>query len=293
MSGASNACAADRASRIARSVCNALALVCGLAGADAFAQQTATPNAAAQPSPATIFGDPASGVSRPTTVAAPAPFVAPFDLKGRWVAVITEDWRFRMVTPPKGDFTSIPLTAEGRRVAGLWDPEKDQANGDACKAYGVGNVMRMPLRLNISENGDGSWRIETDHGQQVRTLYFKEPKLPAVTARTWQGESVATWEENTLKVVTKNMRAGYLRRNGVPYSENAVVTETFIRHSEGAAGEWFTVSTVVEDPLYLREPFLTSSSFKRLTNEKDWKPGPCVSEWGPLKVINFRDPFKL
>ena len=50
---------------------------------------------------------------------------APVDLTGYWVSVVTEDWRFRMVTPPKGDYASVPLNAEARRVADAWDPSKD------------------------------------------------------------------------------------------------------------------------------------------------------------------------
>src|SRR6516164_1815309 len=54
---------------------------------------------------------------------------APVDLTGYWVSLVTEDWRYRMVTPPKGDYPSIPLNAEGRRVADAWDPAKDEAAG--------------------------------------------------------------------------------------------------------------------------------------------------------------------
>lgn len=231
--------------------------------------------------------------SRAAAEPPPAKVVPGFDLKGRWVAVITEDWRYRMVVAPKGEYASIPISAEGKRVADQWDPDKDRADGDACKAYGVGNIMRMPLRLDISQNADGSWRIETDHGQQLRTIFFNQPTVAADAPRTWQGVSVGTWDGNVLNIVTTHMRAGYLRTNGVPYSENAIVTESIIRHSEGAAGEWFTVSTVVTDPTYLREPFVTSSSFKRLNDNKDWKPGPCVSEWGPIKERKFPNPYRL
>src|SRR5262249_46270663 len=67
---------------------------------------------------------------------------APVDLTGYWVSIVTEDWRWRMVTPPKGDYASVPLSAEGRKVADAWDPAKDE--GEQCKAYGAPGLMRLP-----------------------------------------------------------------------------------------------------------------------------------------------------
>src|SRR5215467_14061673 len=69
---------------------------------------------------------------------------APIDLTGTWVPLITEDWRVRMVTPKKGDYESVPISAEGRKLADAWDPAKDEAANQQCKAYGAGAVMRMP-----------------------------------------------------------------------------------------------------------------------------------------------------
>jgi hypothetical protein len=193
----------------------------------------------------------------------PAPRAgAPVDLTGNWVAVLTEDWMWRMRTPPKGDVTSVPLNAEGRKVAESWDPSLD----GKCEAYGVGGLMRMPTRLRISWENDTTLKIESDAGQQTRMLYFGEPA--ASGAGTLQGVSRAEWirsggafdaflERGTgpapqrwgqLRVTTRNMKAGWLRRNGVPYSENAVVTENFIRISPPDGGEWFVVSTTVDDP---------------------------------------------
>src|SRR3954466_16164384 len=60
---------------------------------------------------------------------------APIDLTGYWVSVISEDWKFRMVTPNKGVYDSLMLNAEGRRLADAWDPAKDEAAGEQCRAY--------------------------------------------------------------------------------------------------------------------------------------------------------------
>jgi len=75
---------------------------------------------------------------------------APIDLTGYWVSLVTGDWRFRMITPPKGDYTSIPLNAEARKVADAWDPAKDEAAGEQCKSYGAPALMRVPGRLHIT-----------------------------------------------------------------------------------------------------------------------------------------------
>ena len=200
------------------------------------------------------------------------------------MSIVTEDWRFRMVTPSKGDYASLPLNAEGRRVADTWDLAKDEAAGNQCKAFGVGNVMRNPGRVRITWENENTLRIDTDAGTQTRQLHFGESQPPAQP--TWQGHSVASWEMRaqgrgqqqprggSLKVVTTHMRPGYLRKNGVPYSENTVVTEYFDRHSDYGA-EWFTVTTIVNDPKYLTDEFITSTHFRKEPDGSKFSPTPC------------------
>ena len=220
---------------------------------------------------------------------------APFDLTGYWVSIVTEDWRWRMVTPAKGDYASVPLNDEGRKTADAWDLAKDKANSVECKAFGAAAIMRMPTRLHITWPDDNTLKIETDAGQQTRLFHFGSSPAEA-GERQWQGLSKATWFKQpqasglglgiperggagfaggNLKVVTTNMRAGYLRKNGVPYSESAVLTEYFNRHHEADGSEWFTVTTVVDDPQYLTIPFITSSSFRKEPDASKWHPTPC------------------
>jgi hypothetical protein len=251
---------------------------------------------------------------------------APVDLTGYWVSVVTEDWRYRMVTPPKGDYQSVPISAEGRRVADTWDPSKD----GACEAYGAAGLMRMPGRLHITWEDDNTLKIETDGGQQTRLLHFGASRPPG-GQRTLQGYSAADWGRGSggasggfggfggnvtapdaapargadagaaapapairdggppppagrggggpqrwapLNVVTTQLRPGWLRKNGVPYSENTVLTEHFVRFSD-ERDEWFTVVTIVEDPTYLTMSFITSTNFKREPDGARWKPTPC------------------
>jgi hypothetical protein len=208
---------------------------------------------------------------------------APVDLAGYWVSVVNEDWRFRMVTPPKGDYGSVPLNPEGRRVADTWDPAKDTASGNECRLYGAAGLMRVPGRVHITWQDDNTLKIETDAGQQVRLLRFGQPQPPAGES-TWQGHSVASWDAQaggegrsrwgSLRVVTTRLRPGYLRRNGVPYSENTVLTEYVDRHAAGGA-ERFTVTTIVNDPRYLNQEFITSTDFTKEPDGSKWNPTPC------------------
>jgi hypothetical protein len=207
------------------------------------------------------------------------------DLTGYWVSVVTEDWRWRMLTPAKGDYTSIPLSDEGRRVAFLWDPQTD----GSCKAFGAAGLMRMPTRLNISWQGDDVLKVESDAGQQTRLLQFAPKGGPG--ARSLQGFSVAEWEPlggpgvvvragappppTALKVVTTNLLEGWLRRNGVAYSEATTLTEYWDRVAFPNGDVWLTVSQYVTDSQYLTGDYTTSMHFKREPDGSKWKPAPC------------------
>ena len=200
---------------------------------------------------------------------------APIDLTGLWVSPIIEDWKYRMVTPSKGVFDAIPLNPEGRKLGESWDPAKDEAAGEQCRAYGAGGIMRLPGRLRISWQDDTTLKVETDTGTQTRLLRFGS--VPAPTEATWQGHSVAQWNAaaRNLRVVTTSLRAGYVRKNGAPYSEKATVSEYWNLNELPNGDRWLTVITKVEDPQYFTRAYTTSSDFKRLTAETGWNPTPC------------------
>jgi hypothetical protein len=210
---------------------------------------------------------------------------APIDLTGYWVAVVTEDWKFRMVTPRKGVYQTLPLNAEGRKVGDTWDPARDEAAGEQCRAYGAGNIMRVPGRLHVTWADATTLQIDTDAGSQTRLLRF-DPAAAPPSAPTWQGHSLASWQlgpggrgvQNRgggLKVTTTHLRAGYVRKNGAPYSDKAVVTEYFDLNELPNGDRWLTVTTKVDDPVYFTRPYLTSSDFKKLPSSAGWNPVPC------------------
>jgi hypothetical protein len=245
---------------------------------------------------------------------------APIDFTGTWVSVVTEDWRWRMVTPPKGDVASVPVSGEGRKAAAAWDLNADNTAGNQCKAFGVGGIMRQPGRVRISWQDDSTLKLEFDAGTQTRILHFDRTKQPGAE-KTWQGFSLAVWEGpgfgrpadappgpgagpagppvpggggqglrggppprgqasivrgGAVKVVTTNFREGYLRKNGVPYSENATITEYFHRLPTHPNGDnWLNVVTVIEDPRYLNGAYYTSTNFRLEPDDKKFTPSPC------------------
>lgn len=209
---------------------------------------------------------------------------AAIDLTGYWVSVVVEDWKWRMVTPNKGVYEAIPLSPAGRKIADTWDPTRDESAGEQCRSYGAANIMRVPGRLRISWQGDNVLRIDTDAGTQGRLFYFAAAPPPAPPS--WQGHSVARWEYGpgrgrgqprmgNLKVVTTNLRPGYLRKNGVPYSANAVITEYFDRFDLDGGDVLMVVTTETVDPTYLSQPYWTSTHFKRQANASGWNPTAC------------------
>jgi len=233
-------------------------------------------------------GMPPTGQQKPASTPKAGALI---DLTGYWVSIIDEEWRWRMMTPPKGDLSFVPLNAEGRRVASLWDPAADQAAGNQCKAYGAAGVMRLPERLHISWANDNTLEIDIDSGMQKRLLHFDGSKWNGGEPQ-WQGDSVASWEKQvqsggfgrplggtpppggSLKVVTTHMRPGYLRQNGVPYSDKAVLTEYFDRLDVDGQG-YLIVTSIVEDPQFLTGRFLTTEQFKLEPNGSKWHPAPC------------------
>jgi hypothetical protein len=200
---------------------------------------------------------------------------APIDLTGYWVSPIVEDWKFRMVTPSKGVFDALPLNAEARKIGESWDPARDEAAGEQCRGYGAAAIMRLPGRLRISWQDDTTMKVETDTGTQTRVLHFGTAAEPAEAS--WQGHSIAQWNvpARTMKVVTTHLRPGYIRKNGAPYSDRAVVTEYWDMNVLPNGDRWLTVISKVEDPQYFTRAYTTSSDFKRLADATGWSPTPC------------------
>jgi hypothetical protein len=232
--------------------------------------------------------------------AAAARVAAPLDLTGQWVSLVTDDWRWRMVTPPKGDVLYLPVNDAGRQAAEQWDPAKDEAAGEACRAYGAGGIMHLPGRLRISWDDDSTLKLETDTGQQTRLFHFGATQPPAGDP-SFQGYSVAAWElpgarggrgrgaaapvsggtalrpGSSMRVVTTRMRPGYYRRNGVPYGAKATLTEWFTTITEPDGNTYLLVTNILEDAQYMNGPYVRTVQFKKQTDTSGWNPTPCAA----------------
>ena len=221
--------------------------------------------------------------------------LAPIDLTGTWVSVVTEDWHLRMFAPEQGDFEGLPVNEAGKKALMAWDRARET---DACKAYGAPAIMRIPGRVKVSWRDAATLQLDLDAGRQTRLLHFNGT-APRGAAPGWQGHSVASWsygrgfnpllppapnvtpEEQarraggTLKVVTTNLRPGYIRKNGMPYSAEATLTEYFELLPDPQGTLWFVVTSVLHDPTYLLKDFITSSNFKKEPDARQWRPAPC------------------
>ena len=156
----------------------------------------------------------------------------------------------------------------------------------------------MLFRSHITWADDNTLKIEIDAGQQARLLHFGDWKS-AGGAQTWLGESVANWEElgalragrailvagkevggrnrGTLHVATTRMRPGYVRKNGVPFSTSATLTEYFDPTTEANGDQWLWITTILDDQKYLNTPYITSVHFKKQADATGWDPQPCSS----------------
>jgi len=212
---------------------------------------------------------------------------APIDLTGYWVAIITEDWRYRMMVPSAGDFPSVPLNPEGRKIARAWDPAKDEAAGNQCLPYGAGGITRMAGRLHITWQDDTTLKVEADTATQTRLFHFGAP--PASEEGTLQGAARANWEfaggrapqpgqppaGGSLTVIVTKAKPAYMQRNGVPYGPNAVITEHYDTMKEATGEQYLVVTTRIEDPTYLARSFQRSTHFRKQPDATGWDPTPC------------------
>jgi hypothetical protein len=229
---------------------------------------------------------------------------AAFDPTGYWSSVITQNWRLRMVPPAKGDYIGIPISAAGKKAADGWDQAKDEAAGNQCKAYGAPGLMNLPTHLHITWQDDNTLRVDTDYGTQTRVLHFAAPQglgalsesrggnltPPEPRKRSWQGNSAAVWasrrggrggapSERYLRITTTDLLSGYLRKNGVPYSESASLLEYVDLFQEPNGAGIIVWTAVVDDLVNLETPYIISSQFKKEPDGSAWDPTPCSAGW--------------
>ena len=196
-------------------------------------------------------------------LSAPLAF-AQIDLVGEWAPQFHEDQPERLGGPAVGDYAGLPINDAARAMADAWQASILSVPEHQCKPHPADYSPRGPANLRI-------WKEVDTASQEVIALHTHiswqaperiiwmdgRPHPDEFAAHTWQGFSTGTWEGPILKVVTTHLKKGWIRRNGVPRSDQAELTEYFYRH-----GEFLTWTAIINDPLYLAEPMIRTSDFR-------------------------------
>jgi len=193
---------------------------------------------------------------------APGAF-AQADFAGTWGARYQEDFPERIPGPELGDYLGLPINAAARQFADSWDPSRITLPEEQCRVHVSPYIYRGPLNLRIWEERDPATQelVAIKHTistyDQTRTIYMDgRPHPPDIAAHTWMGFSTGQWEGDMLTVSTSHIKQGWIRRNGLPMSDKATLTEHFVRN-----GDVLTRISVTHDPVYLTEPLVKSEDF--------------------------------
>jgi glyoxylase-like metal-dependent hydrolase (beta-lactamase superfamily II) len=196
-------------------------------------------------------------------IALPRPAFAQIDLSGEWSGVFHEDQEHRVPGPALGDYLGLPINDAARLKADSWDASILSAREHQAKPHPSTYSLRGPANIRIRKIVDGvtnrtiGYEIFGTFGQATRTIWLDGRPHPGPRApHTWAGFSTGVWEGNGLTVTTTHVKVGWIQRNGVAHSDQATMTEHFFRH-----GDELTAVTIVDDPVYLEEPFIRSTNF--------------------------------
>jgi hypothetical protein len=192
------------------------------------------------------------------------PLAAQIDFTAEWAPIYHEDAPERGPGPELGDYTELPLNDAARLQADSWDADRISAVQEyQCRPHGSDYALRGLGNLRITREIDPAtqrtvaFRVHVLAWDSERTIWLDgRPHPPASAPHTWQGFSTAVWEGNMMTVTTTHLKTNYMRRNGVPRSDRATVTEHWTRH-----GDYMTVTTVIDDPVFLTEPLVRSDNW--------------------------------
>jgi len=204
-----------------------------------------------------------------------APAFAQIDFSGEWAPRFYEDQPERVAGPELGDYLGLPINDAARERADTWAASIQSTPEWQCRPHSADYIWRGPSQLRITKEVDPVTRqILAFHAEWLRSIdniYYLDgrPHPSANSPHTWGGFATAKWDGDMLTVTVTHLKEGYVRRNGVPRSDLATVTEHWVRH-----GNWLTVTTVVNDPVYLTEPFVRSTDYE-LDEHQLVAPYPC------------------
>jgi len=202
-----------------------------------------------------------------------APLVAQMDFAGEWAPVQDED---NTGNPHIGEFIGIPMSEAGRLRSEAWSSSYMTLPEWQCRPHGAMYISRGPSQVRIWKEVDPvSRQITAWHAEWLRSIdnpYYMDGRArPSELApHTWGGFSTATYEGEMLKITTTHLKEDYYRRNGVPSSDRATLTQYWIRR-----GDYLTWVTIAYDPIYLTEPMIRSSEYRLALNQQI-PPYPCT-----------------
>ena len=209
-------------------------------------------------------------------------FAQQVDFSGEWTGRTAEDQPHRGGGADVGDYTGLPINDAARLKADSWEASLLSLPEKQCLPHPGAYVMRGPMAMRIWKTVEpvtqqiiafqqrGSWM------EPERTIWMDGRPHPSEHApKSWQGFSTGQWQGNVLTVTTTHLKQGFIQRNGVAVSDKAVMTDQYVRH-----GDLLTVVTIVEDPVYLTEPFIRSTSWM-LNPEQQGQRYPC----GPNEIV--------
>jgi hypothetical protein len=199
------------------------------------------------------------------------------DLSGNWAPVLHEDQGERIPGPELVNYLGLPITDGAREWALAWDASRLTLPEHQCQVHVAPYIYRGPLNLRIWEEKEPqsqrlvAIRQYISTYEQNRTIWMdNRPHPPEAAAHTWMGFSTGKWEGNILTVYTTHIKQGWIRRNGLPESDQATLVEHFIRH-----GDHMTHVSIVTDPVYLTEPLIKSQDFNIQPQEGQNWLYPC------------------
>jgi hypothetical protein len=201
------------------------------------------------------------------------------DLAGNWAAKEHQDWQERVPGPEAVDYLGIPLNEEGRTVALSYMASQLSLPERQCLYYTPQYLVIGPQGFRIWADSDPvtgkviAWKVGAAIDRSVLTIWMDgRPHPPKDAPHTFDGFTTGEWEGNILTTYTTHVKQGYTRRNGTPSSDEATVTEHFIRH-----GDLLTISAHIEDPIYFTEPFDVSRTWVLdPTANLPPTPAPCM-----------------
>jgi hypothetical protein len=211
------------------------------------------------------------------TVSAARVASAQVDFSGEWAPRFHEDQPERVPGPPLGDYLGLPINDAARLRADSWDASMMTLPEWQCRPHSADYIWRGPSQLTIRKEENPLTReITAFHAEWLRSIdnpVFLDgrERPPDDALHSWGGFATGKWEGDMLTVTTTHLKTGWIRRNGIPRSDRAVLTEHWIRHDD-----YLTLMSIVTDPAYLTEPFVRTTNWI-LDPRQAIAPYPCTA----------------